>query len=445
MKKRPVCCCTSATSIHLTILVLLFTLSACSDYDEQVDTTTVAVALTFPEGTEGSKENIRVELKSIGREAIFVDSTDARGIATFNVTPGIYEASASTTHQLGTNSLLILNATSGQIVLREQAQTVSLTLQASRISPLVIKELYNGGVLKDDGKNFQADKCFILYNNSSTTLSLDNLCVAMAAPYNSQANNTWYGPDGKLLYEAQGYIPALDGIWFFPSTLTIAPYSQVVVNVHGAINNTLTYPQSVNYANADYYCMFDPEAGYTNTSYYPTPADVIPTAHYLKAVKMGIANAWALSVTSPAMFLFRTQEVTPREFATNVSNMVYTPGAAQTDINKAARVPVDWILDGIEVFSAAHTTSNLKRLSPTVDAGSVSLTNQHGHSLYRNVDKTATEALPENEGRLVYGYDADPSGIDAEASLKQGAHIVYQDTNNSSNDFHQRQQCSLKD
>lgn len=83
------------------------------------------------------------------------------------------------------------------------------------------------------------------------------------------------------------------------------------------------------------------------------------------------------------------------------------------------------------------------------------LTNFQGYSIYRNVDKAATEALPENAGKLVYGYSlgtldykgaqsTDPSGIDAEASIRNGAHIVYQDTNNSGNDFHQRAKASLK-
>ena len=78
------------------------------------------------------------------------------------------------------------------------------------------------------------------------------------------------------------------------------------------------------------------------------------------------------------------------------------------------------------------------------------LTNQLGHTLYRNVDKAATEALPENEGKLVYNYamsvqpDAEPSKIDAEASIKNGAHIVYMDTNNSTADFHERLTSSLK-
>jgi hypothetical protein len=113
-------------------------------------------------------------------------------------------------------------------------------------------------------------------------------------------------------------------------------------------------------------------------------------------------------------------------------------------------VPTSWILDGIEVYNAGGENVSKKRLTADIDAGYVSLTNKLGHTLYRNVDKEATEALPENAGKLVYNYalgvgnSTDPSGIDAEASIKQGAHIIYQDTNNSTNDFHERQKFSIR-
>lgn len=426
----------------LYIIIGVTLLLSCS-YDETVDTDMLTVELKFPVHSNVPKEDIRVELKSISTNAIFVDSSDTQGRAHFEVTPGIYEASVSITRQQG-NSLHVLNGTTGQIVINKQRQVISIDLMESRISLIVIKELYNGGVLKDDGTTFMYDKSFILYNNSNTVVSLDNLCVGIVPPYNSQANSNWYGADGKLFYEDKGYIPTTDGIWFFPEVPHINPYSQIVVNVHGAIDNTQTYPQSVNYANADYYCMYDPEHGYTNTNYYPTPADVIPTSHYLKAIKIGTSNAWALSISSPALILFQTHDVSPRDFATNVSNQSYTPGAAQTDVFKVVKIPTEWIIDGLDVFSAT-STGNKKRLTPMVDAGYVSLTNQHGHTLYRNVDKETTEALPENKGKLVYGYPEDPSGIDAEASIRNGAHIIYLDTNNSSNDFHERLSCSLKD
>ena len=172
-------------------------------------------------------------------------------------------------------------------------------LEDKNVDQILIKEVYNGGVMLDDGsKNFHFDKCIILYNNCPQQAVVNNLCFGFASPYNAQANNNNYGSDGLLTYQHEGIIPALNGIWYYPHSLVIEPYSQVVVNVNGAIDNTQTVTNSINYANPDYYCMYDPESGYANTSYYPTPADVIPTSHYLKAVRLGLGNAWALSVTS---------------------------------------------------------------------------------------------------------------------------------------------------
>ncbi len=438
------------------IAVLTIISISCGDDDDSpningnggVSLGKVEVTLT---GFNGNLSSIEVELRNTQTASTFTEKTDDKGKATFEVTPGIYQAMASASKQQQ-NTYTVLNGTSGQIIVKSGETTeVIITMQGSSTSQVVIKELYNGGIMKDDGKSFQYDKCFILYNNSNIKASLDNLCVGIGSPYNSQGSNKWHGNDGKLIYEAEGYLPAIDGIWYFPNTVQMEPYSQLVVNIHGAINNTLTYPMSVNYANKDYYCMYDPESGYVNASYYPTPADVIPASHYLKAVKLGTSNAWPLSVSSPAFFLFQTQGVTPVEYATNVNNHVYTPGTAQTNVNKNLKVPVEWVIDGIEVFSAAHPDTNVKRLTSTIDAGYVMLTNQYGHSLYRNVDKGATEALPENAGKLVYNYalgiapSTDASGIDAEASMKNGAHIIYIDTNNASTDFHERQKCSLKD
>ena len=430
-------------------------LTACkTDYEESTELFDLTIALTTQADADYSLESLPVELRSTGSYTVtaLTDTTDAKGMAHFKVPAGVYVASASTTIKTGTNKLLIANGTSGMIIVRgEEATTIAnIKMIVSRMSQLIIKEIYNGGTMKDDGKVFQADKCIILYNNSPQTAQFDNLCIGFCSPYNSQANNKWYDKSGQLIYEAENYIPAIDGIWYFPNTLTIEPYQQVVINCHGAIDNTLTYPNSVNYANPDYYCMYDPEVGYTNASYYPTPASVIPPSHYLKAVKIGISNAWALSITSPAVFLFQTQGTTPTAYATDVNNLTYIPNSAQTDINKVLKVPCDWVLDGVEVFAAGYKSANIKRLTSDIDAGSVDLTNQHGHTLYRNVDKTSTEQLPENEGKLVYGYSlgvdasTDPSAIDAEASAKNGAHIIYMDTNNSTNDFHERQKCSLR-
>lgn len=337
-----------------------------------------------------------------------------------------------------------------QFVTEEETQT---TLPDKNVDQIIIKELYNGGCPMDEGtESFHMDKSIILYNNCPQQAVVNNLCFAFATPYNAEApsNSAIYGTDGKLVYEDEGFMPALNGIWYYPHSLVIEPYSQVVVNVHGAIDNTKTYSQSVNYANKDYYCMYDPESGYNNTRYYPTPADVIPTSHYLKTVKYGQGNAWALSVRSPALFIFQPRDVTPQSFATNADNLWYAPGEAHDAIHACIKVPNDWIIDAVEVYNGADKENCKKRLTADLDVGYVYLTNQLGHVLYRNVDQEWTESLPENAGRLVYGYSlgvgasTDPSGIDAEASIRNGAHIIFQDNNNSSDDFHERQKSSLR-
>lgn len=330
---------------------------------------------------------------------------------------------------------------------------ISDTLKDQNVESLIIKELYNGGCPMDDGtSSFNRDKGFVLYNNSPEKIVVNNLAVGMVSPYSSQSMNGFL-VDGALSYASEDWIPAASGIWYFQEPVQLEPYSQIVVSCMGAIDNTQTYSQSVNYANKDYYTMYDPESGFSQSNYYPTPADVIPTSHYLKAVEFGQGTAWALSVTSPGFFIFHTTDVTPAEFASNPDNITYEPGMPQTSVFAALKVKRADIIDAVEVYAAAYQASgkNAKRLTSDLDNGYVVLTNKLGHSEYRNVDKEATEALSENAGKLVYNYslavDAANNGakvIDAEASIKNGAHIIYMDTNNSSVDFHERQKFSVR-
>lgn len=331
-----------------------------------------------------------------------------------------------------------------------KVKNVSFSVADENVESIIIKEIYNGGCPLDEGTSFfQMDKGFILYNNSPKVAVANNLCVGIVDPMNAHAQNNWYS-NGSLTYS--DYVPASNGIWYFQQPVILQPYEQLVVSCNGAVDNTRTHSQSVNYADSSYYAMYDPEAGYTNTSYYPTPSDVIPTSHYLKAVEFGQGNAWLLSVMDPGLFIFQTKGTTPSEYANNNDNYVYAPGRQQTKVWRCLKVPVSWIVDGVEVWPKNYLTSCQKRFTHDVDNGHVDLTNKLGHSLYRNVDKTATEALPENAGKLIYNYtlavDEAANGdnvIDAEASIRKGAHILYLDDNNSSTDFHERQHFSLRD
>lgn len=275
----------------------------------------------------------------------------------------------------------------------------------------------------------------------------------MVIPGNADAANPSV-IDGVLEYENAGFTPAWNGVWYFQAPITIQPYSQVVVNLRGAIDNTTANPESINFANADYYCTYDPTTigpdnrYYDNSAYYPAPAAEIPAAHYLKAIKYGQGNAWALSMTSPAFFIFETANAVA-DYCVD-ANLWYPNTRAQTPVYACQKIENKYILDGVEVFNKSKLSDSKKRLPAAIDAGYVEYTVETryatGRTVYRNVDKEATEKIKDNQGKLVYDYALgnDPSGIDAEASLKKGAQIVYLDTDNSTADFHERDKASLK-
>lgn len=432
----------------MAILALTLAFFSCKS-DDEIKIYKVKVQLTYPEGYQ-VKDSVPVTLTNTLDKVVYKAKTDATGAVVFNVPAGVYEASATEKRSSGGlgynfNGLTAVTVTDAWV----EDTPVTIGLVVSKSSQLVIKELYVGGCQKDDGSgSFSRDQYVIIYNNSDYDASLNNVCLAMAVPANGNATNYDYS-NGVLSYT--DWVPAGWGFWYFSSDVTLTPGKQIVVALDNAVNNTITYTKSINFANSEYYCTYDISSGFNNTTYYPAPAVEIPTSHYLKAVRYSgvTANAWTVSSSAPAFFLFAPQNVSPVDFG-NDANYTNLYNGSATQVRK--KVPLDWVLDGIEVFKQG--TTNYKRMVAKVDAGYINFISANGFTLYRNVDKAATEAIATNAGKIVYNYTGgttdqsdgttDPSTIDAEASIKQGARIIYSDTNNSSNDFHQRKLSSLK-
>jgi hypothetical protein len=424
-------------------LLLAFALFAgysCTDDDKPEATCLLQVQLEYPSGYDVLSGSAKITLRNTITGST-QEKESAAGIAEFEITAGRYEVSASETRTVGL-SVIVFNGSKSDIIVTNEHRQVILPLSESKTNQLVIKELYNGGCQKNDGSGaFSNDKYVILYNNSGIPATLKNLSLAMLTPLNATSGNKDL-KNGSLFYEAEGWIPAGFAFWTLEKTVTIDPYQQIVIALNNAIDNTVTYSNSINFANPAYYATYD-IAVYNNTASYSV-SELIPTSNYLKAYSYGAGSAWPLSQVSPAFFIFSPEDISPADLATNVDFDDYY-GDIQTGANYRKKIPVDWIVDGIEVFKKGDNANFTKRLTATVDAGYVELTNAQGHTLYRNVDKAATEAIAENAGKLISGYTSDPSGIDAEASIKNGARIIYKDTNNSTNDFHERGKASLRD
>ena len=111
--------------------------------------------------------------------------------------------------------------------------------------------------------------------------------------------------------------------------------------------------------------------------------------------------------------IFRAPEgTTMKDFVADAGNIMQKPGSTN---DRIVKLPVDWVLDGVEVFVKGGM--NKKRLAPGIDAGAVDFSGSYqGHTIFRKADEEASQVL---------GYE------------------VLVDTNNSTNDFYEREKQSL--
>ena len=435
------------------LICTVFVFASCSDdNDNYYETFPVTVQLSYPaDYTYTATEGVLVKLQNSSGSGAYEGRTDATGKAVVNVPSGVYNIVINDSRLISSKRVNFNGATTGVVVNNSTAGNLAqeVDLQLSQSALVVIKELYVGGCQKDDGSGaFIYDRYVVLHNNSDENVNIGKMGLATAMPYNSTGTNHYY-QNGKLSYSDKGWIPAGQAVWYFQKDVIMAPGQDLVIALANAVNNTITYSKSINFDNSEYYCTYDNEV-MTHVKTYPAPSASIPTDHYLKAVAYGLGTAWPLSTVCPTFYLFTPVGTTVKDFAKDVSN--YDSYNGNTNM-PSAKVPVDWITDGVEVFTTSYD-GNQKRLTPAIDGGAVYLTNSEGYSIYRNVDKEATEAIISNKGKLLYNYSfgtinigngsTDPSGIDAEASVRNGARIIYKDTNNSTEDFHQRSRASLR-
>ena len=404
--------------VHLFLITILLASAACSDHEPTgYETQEVKVQVG---GELTVREGIEVTLTD-SRGSIYRQRTDAQGVATFGVPVGLYRAAVSWISARHDGWRSIYNGSVSNVVVRSgEAVTVDLPLSQASTSAIVIAELYVGGCQKDDGSGwFHRDKYVIVANNSGDRVTLPGLCLGIVSPFNSYGLNKNYDADGHLNYEHEGFVPAASAIWYFQGDeVTFEPWEQRVIALNGAINHTLTYSASVDLSKAEYYCTYDIER-YKSTNYYPSPSQEISTSHYLRVVRYGdeVETAWPVSTSSPALFIFTPPAgMTAVEFGTDAGNVWYDEGRALPAFT-CRKVPASCVLDGVEVFSSAWE-ENYKRLPSGIDVGHVVFTPRLGHSLVRRVDEAATQ---------------------------EHGHTVYQDTNNSSNDFVERDHASLRD
>ena len=396
----------------LILLAAALLLSACSRFPDaypEASLISVTVQTLYPAGHAAAvREGVEVRFENIAADAVYTARTDAAGRVSLRLPEGIYRVSVS-----DRNGRDIYNGTADKVVVARAAVSLDIPLTWSEAGTLVIKELYVGGCSKAPQEGtWQSDQYFLLHNNDNQPIYLDSLCFGTLTPYNSNGINHWVQEDGSL----PPFAPVTTVVWKFPGSgedYPLAPGEDAVVALRGAIDHTAEYPLSVNLNRPDCFVCYNPTY-FPNPLYHPAPGDQIRQDHILEVViKTGQSNANVVSVTSPAFLIFKALGTSIEEYVTRPDVVQPTPGSS-SDI--VVKVPWEWVIDAVEVFNGS-STGNAKRMPPLVDAGYVTQSETFkGRSLMRRVDEAATAA---------------------------GGFEVLCDTNNSSNDFYERETASL--
>ena len=402
----------------LLILFVLMLAAACrplAEGDPYTDTLcTLSVQAVYPSGyADRVRAGVPVRIEEINLGASYQELTDASGTAVFKVPVGLYRVNVS-----DLDGEDIFNGAADKVRVNSLSSVLPLSLLHSRAGSIVIKEIYCGGCkrLPQEG-NYQSDQYIILHNNDFRVQYLDGLCIGSLYPYNSSATNPFISKDpvtGETVYPP--YVPISEAVWQFGgdgTSFPLQPGEDAVVCLKGAIDHSVQFPLSVNLDKPGYFVCYN-NTYFTNTVYHPAPGGNIALDHYLEVVvKTGVANAYTFSINSPAVVLYRAEGMSMRDWVQTAGAVIPIPGGSTSQV---AAVPLDWVVDAVEVFTGT-SSSNAKRLAPSLDAGFVTLSDTYlGHTLFRRTD----EALSASSG-----YE------------------VLKDTNNSTEDFYERETQSL--
>lgn len=270
----------------------------------------------------------------------------------------------------------------------------TIDLAVSLPSPIVIREFfYHGSKTLEGDEGYTKDQYFEIFNNNGkggNDYYLDSLCIAAIYPYNSTGgNNAWSGADTLAIAQMYWMIPG-DG-----HSYCLKPGEGAVVAAKSAMDHSSRATSGLQLNKAQF-CCYD-----ENLSGHEISAGVVP----LVLTMAGMGTAWALSIHSPALVLFRpSMGVAEYRRQAHIWER-YEPG--KTTGTKYWHIAKEWIIDGIECYDSP--TGALKRLPASIDASYACMTAAHysGLCISRKMDEDAsTEDIK-----------------------------VYKDTNNSLEDF----------
>lgn len=410
------------TMFRLLVIALMLggTLTGCSDDDKASPYTSLTLNVSYK--TLGASEAFTnkpvVTLTNLTEQSSRTETTSEMGkLVLTDLLPGNYAISVRTTltpdeaKKQGfdvANSVkvnLAGNIASLALVLGQDMKTQSLELKESVQSALILKEIYYAGCPSASGTAiYRNDQFYVVYNNSDVAVSLDNIYIGHAESFVSKPV-AWEGED--VSNPLHVYVNSAWKIVKTGNSATLEPGKQIVIAAMAANHKgdpNLNPNSPVDLSGADYEAY---AAGFSNN---PNVDYAAPNMEDVFVLTLPSHRLWLASFQGTSTVLF---EATAAEFAQLLQTQVTAPEDVWEfddlldqwdEPYKCLKVPNKMIVDAVDLIPNSSSLDN-KRFGADLDGGYATCPSKEGKSVIRKQEEVIN-------GR-----------------------IVYQDTNNSKDDF----------
>lgn len=345
---------------------------------------------------------ICVEWKNRMTGMVYTTFTDQCGLAECEVEPGIYRVTGQKRQvEEQENREEWFSGSLEEVTVRNAGVDTSMVLSRVQLSRLIVKEIYYAGCYTDEGAPYQNDGYVSLYNNSADTLWLDGICVGIAGPAMASTESEWLRDNPDL-----PEVPIYRCGWQFPGTghdYPLLPGHETVLAVN-AVNHTAGkygHSQSVDLSKADwafYRSDFNPEFSGI------TPGVKVLSLFWLNWIGI-LPPAFSLGSSGPGLVVYR-MEGEAEAYAR--SHIKYVPGRPEKPSFMYLTIPRTWVLDYVECVGGLQYV-NYKRVPAILDKSAA----------FVSGGMWSGQALHRKKGQEIDGR------------------IIYQDTNDSANDFYE--------
>lgn len=379
----------------LVVISLLFLLGSClkePDYHSYTLNLVVDFGADFPQDhKEGAKVTLFNQLKSYTYEA---EADDNGGVLFSSIEPGFYSVSISHDYRSGIITYQYNGLKNIEVF---DNKTDSVKVKKSIFGTFVIKEIYFSGSTTPAGKIYYADQYLEIFNNTPEIQYADGISVLIHEASNA-GTNPWENIKDSIVAEI---------IWTIPGNgmqVPVEPGRSIVIAQDGINhrddpNGNPLSPVNLGDADFEFYA-YKPKTPDIDSPLVPNLIEDYSGNEIIKEITYVVGGGSAIAI---AKIPGNTDE---ERKAYIKRNLIAKPSSSGSNTTFFAKVANKYLIDAVEtVKDEAHAI--YKRFPPELDAG------------------------------YTYVAAGSRSGKCVRRKIKEisGGRVIYQDTNNSTNDF----------